>query len=224
MFPIHDDQPRYSKPVITILLIVLNVAVFLHEMQLDDFSRNYFIGHFGLIPERLSHNYLSLITSQFLHGGWLHIIGNMLFLWAFGRSLEDTMGGLKFLAFYLLCGIAAGLTQVFFNLGSHVPTVGASGAIAGVMGAYLLKFPRARILTVVFIVVFITRIDIPAIFLIPYWFLIQLFNGVGSIGYSNVAEGGTAWFAHIGGFLSGLLLVSVMGTQSRYMRRRDISW
>jgi membrane associated rhomboid family serine protease len=224
MFPIHDDQPRYSKPVITILLIVLNVAVFLHEMQLDDFSRNYFIGHFGLIPERLSHNYLSLITSQFLHGGWLHIIGNMLFLWAFGRSLEDAMGGLKFLVFYLLCGIAAGLTQVFFNLGSHVPTVGASGAIAGVMGAYLLKFPRARILSVVFIVVFITRIDIPAIFLIPYWFLIQLFNGVGSIGYSNVAEGGTAWFAHIGGFLSGLLLVNVMGTQSRYMRRRDVSW
>src|ERR1700733_8254371 len=147
MFPIHDDQPRYSKPVITILLIVLNVAVFLHEMQLDDFSRNYFIGHFGLIPERLSHNYLSLITSQFLHGGWLHIIGNMLFLWAFGRSLEDAMGHSKFLAFYLICGVVAGIAHVALNLYTTLPTVGASGAIAGVMGAYLVKFPRARIHT-----------------------------------------------------------------------------
>lgn len=224
MFPIHDDQPRYSKPVICILLILVNVAVFLHEMQLEDFSRNFFIQHYGLVPDRLSQSYQTLLTSQFLHAGWLHIIGNMVFLWAFGRSLEDSMGGLKFLLFYLLSGVAAGLTQVFFNQGSTAPMVGASGAIAGVMGAYLIKFPKARIFTFVFIFVFITRVDIPALFFLPYWFLIQLFNGVGSVGYSNVAEGGTAWFAHIGGFLAGMLLVLALGTQNRSARRQNLSW
>lgn len=224
MFPIHDDQPRYSKPFICILLILVNVAVFLHEMQLEDFSRNFFIQHYGLVPDRLSQSYQTLLTSQFLHAGWLHIIGNMVFLWAFGRSLEDSMGGLKFLLFYLLSGVAAGLTQVFFNQGSTAPMVGASGAIAGVMGAYLIKFPKARIFTFVFIFVFITRVDIPALFFLPYWFLIQLFNGVGSVGYSNVAEGGTAWFAHIGGFLAGMLLVLALGTQNRSARRQNLSW
>jgi membrane associated rhomboid family serine protease len=224
MFPIRDDQPRYSQPVVCVLLIVLNVAVFLHEMQLDDFSRNYFIGHYGLIPDRLAHTPFSLITSQFLHGGWLHIIANMVFLWAFGRSLEDSMGSVKFLIFYLLSGVVAGLTQTFFNQGSHVPMVGASGAIAGLMGAYLIKFPRARIHSLVFIFVFITRIDIPALFFLPYWFLTQLFNGVGSIGYANVNDGGTAWFAHIGGFVAGMLIATMFGTRKRYGGRRDISW
>jgi membrane associated rhomboid family serine protease len=217
MFPLRDDQPIRSTPVICILLIVLNAVIFLHEMQLEDYSRNYFIAHYGLVPDHLRLS--SLITSQFLHGGWLHIIGNMIFLWAFGRTLEDAMGGLKFLAFYLLCGAAAGLTQVFVNAGSHVPTIGASGAIAGVMGAYLVKFPRARIHSLVFIFVFITMVDIPVLFFLPYWFLMQFVYGVGSIGYSNVSEGGTAWFAHIGGFIAGMILVKVMGTQARYVRR-----
>jgi membrane associated rhomboid family serine protease len=222
MFPLRDDQPRYSKPVVCILLIVLNAVVFLHEMQLDDYSRNFFIAHYGVIPEHF-HAY-TLITSQFLHGGWLHIIGNMVFLWAFGRSLEDTMGSFKFLIFYLLCGVAAGLTQAFVTAGSHVPSIGASGAIAGVMGAYVLRFPKAQIHSLVFIFVFITRLEIAAIFFIPYWFLMQLLNGAGSIGYSNVSESGVAWFAHIGGFIAGMLLVNLMGTHSRYVRGRQYRW
>jgi membrane associated rhomboid family serine protease len=222
MFPLRDDQPIYSKPVVCILLIVLNAVVFLHEMQLEDYSRNFFIGHYGVTPDHF--HFYTLITSQFLHGGWMHIIGNMVFLWAFGRGLEDAMGSLKFLAFYLLCGMAAGLTQAYVTAGSNVPAIGASGAIAGVMGAYVLKFPKAQIYTLVFIVVFITRVDIPAIFFIPYWFLTQVFNGAGSIGYSNVSEGGTAWFAHIGGFIAGMILVTVMGTQSRYVRGRQYRW
>jgi rhomboid family protein len=222
MFPLSDDQPRYSKPFICTLLIVLNAVVFLHEMQLEDYSRNFFIARYGVIPDHF-HLY-TLVTSQFLHGGWLHIIGNMIFLWAFGRSLEDAMGSFKFLAFYLLCGIAAGFTQAYVTSGSNVPSIGASGAIAGVMGAYVLKFPRAYIHSLVFIFVFITRFDIPAFFFIPYWFITQLFNGLGSIGYSNVSEGGTAWFAHIGGFIAGMILVSVIGTQSRYVRGRQYRW
>jgi membrane associated rhomboid family serine protease len=222
MFPLRDDQPTYSKPVVCVLLIVLNVVVFLHEMQLDDYSRNYFMMRYGLVPDhfRLS----NLITMQFLHAGWLHIIGNMIFLWAFGKSLEDAMGSAKFLVFYLLSGVAAALAQVLFSPGSHVPMVGASGAIAGVMGAYLLKFPRAHIYSLVFIFVFITRMEIPALFFLPYWFLTQLLNGYGTVAYSHLSEGGVAYFAHIGGFIAGMVLVLMLGTQNRYVRRRDISW
>jgi len=222
MFPLRDDQPHYSQPIVVLLLIAINAMVFLHEMQLDPYSRNYFIAHYGVVPDHVS--LLTLVTSQFLHGGWLHIIGNMVFLWAFGRSLEDAMGSAKFFAFYLASGIAAGLTQVFFNAGSHVPTVGASGAIAGVMGAYLIKFPRARIMTLVFIFVFLTRIEVPALFFLPYWFVTQVFNGVGSVAYSHLTDGGTAWFAHIGGFLAGIVLVTVLGTQRRYVRPRSVTW
>lgn len=222
MFPIRDDQPTYSKPVVCILLIVINVVVFLHEMQLDDYSRNYFIQHYGVVPDRLRLS--SLITMQFLHGGWLHIIGNMVFLWAFGKSLEDAMGSGKFLFFYLASGVIAALTQVVFNPGSLVPMVGASGAIAGVMGGYLLKFPRARIYSLVFIFIFVTRMEIPALFFLPYWFLTQLVSGYGSVAYSNVSEGGTAYFAHIGGFVAGMILVVMLGTQNRYVRRRRVNW
>ena len=222
MFPLRDDQPHYSTPVAIVLLIVLNAMVFLHEMQLDPYSRNYFIAHYGIIPDRL--NFLTLVTSQFLHGGWLHIIGNMVFLWAFGRSLEENLGTLKFLLFYLASGIAAGLAQAFFSAGSNVPTVGASGAIAGVMGAYLIKFPRARILTFVFFL-FIFRVEVPALFFLPYWFITQVFNGVGAVAYSHLTDGGTAWWAHIGGFLAGIALISVMGTERRrYAPRRSVTW
>jgi len=222
MFPLHDDQPRQSRPVVVVLLIVLNVMVFLHEMQLDPYSRNFFIAHYGVVPDHWS--LLTLVTSQFLHGGWWHIIGNMVFLWAFGRSLEDAMGSGRFAILYLASGIAAGLAQVFFNAGSHVPTVGASGAIAGVMGAYLIKFPRAKILSLVFLFIFITRVEIPALIFLPYWFLTQLFNGFGSVAYSHLSDGGTAWWAHIGGFLAGILLVSVMRTDRPYVRRRSVTW
>ncbi len=222
MFPLRDDQPLSSKPLVCTLLIILNVVVFLHEMQLEPFSRNYFVGHYGLIPNHLRFPFTPLITSQFLHAGWMHIIGNMIFLWAFGRSLEDAMGSGKFLLFYLASGVLAGVTQVFFNPDSNLPMVGASGAIAGVMGAYLIKFPRARILTLVFLI-FITRVEIPAMLYLPYWFFTQLLNGYGTVAYSHLQEGGTAWFAHIGGFIAGMILVTFMGTENRYRHKR-LSW
>src|SRR2546427_5949175 len=149
MFPLRDTQPSYSRPLITTLIIVVNVLVFLYEFSLDDYSRNYFIARYGLIPVRL--HPFAFLTSMFLHGGWLHIIGNMWFLWIFGDNIEDVLGHTKYLVFYVLCGIAAGMTQTFFNAGSRLPMVGASGAIAGVMGAYLVKFPHSRIVTLVFV-------------------------------------------------------------------------
>jgi len=222
MFPIRDTQPSYSRPVVTILIIVLNVLVFLYEFSLDDYSRNYFIASYGLIPDRL--HVSALFTSMFLHGGWLHIIGNMWFLWIFGDNVEDVLGHGKYLIFYLLCGVAAGMTQVMFNPYSRLPMVGASGAIAGVMGAYLIKFPQSRIITVVFIFIFLTRIEVPAVLMLLYWFAIQLFSGLGSIGYSQANQGGTAFFAHVGGFIAGMILVKLLGTREKYLRRSDLNW
>lgn len=222
MFPLRDDRPTYSPPIVTTLLIVACALVFFFELSLDEYSRNYFITLYGIVPVHLRP--VTLITSMFLHGGWAHIIGNMLFLWAFGKSLEDAMGHTKFLAFYFICGIAAGITHVAFNSYSPMPTVGASGAIAGVMGAYLIKFPRARIHTLIFILFFLTTADIPAAFILVYWFLMQLFSGYGSIAHTNVTDAGVAWFAHVGGFVTGMILVNLMGTRTRYFPRRDIYW
>lgn len=219
MFPLRDDRPTSTPPIVTILLIVACAMVFFHEITLDDFSRNYFVEKYGMVPARFTLE--TVVTSMFVHGGWMHIIGNMLFLWAFGKSLEDAMGHVKFFSFYMLCGIVAGFVQLFFNLNSRVPTVGASGAIAGVMGAYLLKFPRAYIHTLVFIIVFVTTTEIPAWFFVIFWFATQLFSGYGSLTQTQVSEGGTAWFAHIGGFLAGMLLVTMMGTRNRYVQRRQ---
>lgn len=222
MFPLRDDQPRYSPSIITIILIVLNVFVFLFETSLDDWAQNEFLKQYALVPGHFRP--FTLISAMFLHGGWMHIASNMIFLWAFGRSLEDAMGHGRYLLFYLLCGIAAGATHLFFSYGSRVPTVGASGAIAGVMGAYLLKFPRARIHTLVVFIIFITTFDIPAMVLLVYWFVTQLFNGIGSVGYSHVSEGGTAWFEHIGGFIAGMILVSTIGIRARVYRRPSVYW
>jgi membrane associated rhomboid family serine protease len=222
MFPLRDDRPTYSAPIVTTLLIVACALVFFFELSLDEYSRDYFINQYGLVPAHMRP--VTLITSMFLHGGWMHIIGNMLFLWAFGKSLEDAMGHAKFLAFYLICGVAAGITHVFFNPGITLPTVGASGAIAGVMGAYLVTFPRAKIHTLVFLFIFVTMADIPAAFILVYWFLTQLLSGYGSIAHTHVTDGGVAWFAHIGGFITGMILVRFMGARTRYFPRRDIYW
>ena len=222
MFPIRDTQPSYSRPVITTLIIALNVAVFLHEITLDPFSRNHFIQIYGLVPVHF--RFPAVLTSMFLHGGWMHIIGNMWFLWIFGDNVEDVLGHTKYVVFYLLCGLAAGMTQVLFSPGSRVPMVGASGAIAGVMGAYLIKFPHSRIITLVFILFFVTTIEVPAVLMLLYWFFIQLVSGVGTIGYSHLSQGGTAFFAHVGGFVAGMVLVGVMGTRQKYARRQDLNW
>ena len=220
MFPLRDDRPTYSPPVVTTLLIIACALVFFYELTLDAYSRNYFITRYGTVPAHL--HPVTLLTSMFLHGGWSHIFGNMLFLWAFGKSLEDAMGHTKFLSFYLLGGVIAGIAQVLANFYSSMPTVGASGAIAAVMGAYLIKFPRARIHTLVFVLFFVTTTDIPAAFILIYWFVMQLFSSYGSIAYTQVMDSGVAWFAHIGGFLAGMLLVKIMGT--RNVQRRDLNW
>jgi membrane associated rhomboid family serine protease len=222
MFPLRDTQPSYSRPVVTVFVIVFNILVFLFEISLDPYSRNAFIGEYALVPDRF--HAANLVTSMFLHGGWMHVLGNMWFLWIFGDNVEDILGHGKYLLFYFACGIAAALTHLFFNPLSRVPTVGASGAIAGVMGAYMVKFPRSRIITLVFVFIFVTTFEVPAVIMLAYWFVIQLFSGLGTVGYSQVSEGGTAWFAHVGGFLTGVLLIRLLGTRQPYMRRRDLSW
>jgi membrane associated rhomboid family serine protease len=222
LFPLRDDRPTYTAPIVTTLLILACALVFIFELLLDDYSLNHFIAMYGIVPARL--RLPTLFTSMFLHSGWSHIIGNMLFLWAFGKSLEDAMGHSKFLGFYLSCGVISALIHVLFNFYSRVPTIGASGAIAGVMGAYLLKFPRANIRTLVFIIIFVTTVDIPAALLLIYWFILQLSSGFGAIANTQVTNAGVAWFAHIGGFLAGMGLIQFFNTRTRYYRRRDIYW
>ncbi len=222
MIPLRDTQPSRSTPVVTAAIITVNVLVFLYQVSLDPFSRNHFIAEFAIIPDRLQP--LTILTSMFLHGGWMHLIGNMWFLWIYGDNIEDILGHGRYVLFYLGCGIAAALAHTVLNADSHAPTIGASGAIAGVMGAYLIKFPRSRILTLVPVFIFVTTVEVPAVFILAYWFVIQFFSGVGSIGYSHLSEGGVAWFAHVGGFLTGMLLIVLMKTRERYRLRRDLYW
>lgn len=209
-------------PVVTIGIIVINVVIFIYELSLDDFSRNYLIATYGLIPARFHAD--NLVTSMFLHGGWLHLLGNMWFLWIFGDNIEDILGRWKYVLFYLLAGVAAALTHVVMNPYSRVPTVGASGAIAGVMGAYIVTFPRARVLTLVPIFILFTWLELPAIFVIGFWFIIQVFSGVASIGYSQLHEGGTAWWAHVGGFVAGIVLIKLLPTKRPHRRRPELHW
>jgi membrane associated rhomboid family serine protease len=213
MIPLRSSEPHYTRPTVNLVLIAMNVVVFLYELSMPNYALNRFIMTHGLVPDRLS--YVSILTSMFIHGGFLHIAGNMWFLWIFGRGVEDILGHAKYLFLYFACGFAAALLFILLNANSTVPTVGASGAIAGVMGAYLIKFPRAYIRTLVFIVVFITTIDIPAFFLLLYWFAIQFFSGLGSVGYSAQMSGGVAWFAHVGGFLAGMALMFIIPTKQR---------
>ena len=224
MIPLRDTIPSRSTPVVTILIIVTNVLVFLYMLSLDPYEQNHFIRQYAVVPARLHPS--ALITCMFLHGGWMHIIGNMWFLWVYGDNVEDVLGHFKYLVFYLLCGVVAGFTQYAIDPTSHVPTLGASGAIAGVMGAYLSKFPHSRILTVIPIIVFWTTIEVPAVIILVYWFILQFFSGLGSIAESQASHGGggVAFFAHVGGFIAGMVLVSVMGTKERYSRRRDLQW
>ena len=222
MFPLRDNRPTSTFPLVTVLLIAACVLAYIYQSLLDPFSQNYFLARYALIPAQFRP--VTLVTSMFMHAGFWHILGNMIFLWAFGKSLEDAMGHVKFFSFYMLCGIVAGIVQMYLSADSRVPTVGASGAIAGVMGAYLLKFPRAYIHTLVFVIFFVTTTEIPAWFFVIFWFGMQLLGGYGSLTTTQVASGGTAWFAHIGGFLAGMLLVTLMGTRNRYVQRRENVW
>jgi membrane associated rhomboid family serine protease len=199
-------------PVVTIALIVINTAVFLYEISLGP-ALGPFMAAYGLVPAHVTlglrygevgvaESIAPFFTCMFLHGGWWHLIGNMWFLWIFGDNVEDTLGSVRFLLFYLLCGLAAGAAQYLAQPASALPTVGASGAIAGVLGAYALLFPGAKILTLVPIIFVLQVIEVPAVVMLGIWFLMQILNG--SVATLGTATGGVAWWAHIGGFLAGL--------------------
>jgi membrane associated rhomboid family serine protease len=215
MIPLRSSERHYMPPTVTLILILINVLVFVYELSFSRYGLNRFIATYGMVPDRF--HWSQLLTSMFIHGGFMHILGNMWFLWVFGRGVEDLVGHGRFLVFYLACGVAAGLIQMMVNPSSPIPTVGASGAIAGVMGGYLVKFPRARVVTLIFIFIFITTVDLPAAVLLLYWFAIQFFSGFGSIADSQAWQGGdVAYFAHIGGFLAGMGLIFLLPAKQRY--------
>lgn len=211
MIPLSDDVPSRRFPLVTTGLIVVNVLCFLYEVSLGP-GVDLLIRNFGALPLRLvtqSANplvWLTLLTSMYLHGGWAHLIGNMLYLWIFGDNVEDRMGRGRFFAFYTLCGLLSGLAQVLAAPRSPVPAVGASGAIAGVLGAYLLLFPKARVRTLITGVVFYTTIYLPAVVVLGGWFVIQFLNGLMTLD-SALQTSGVAWWAHIGGFVVGMALL-----------------
>ena len=220
LFPIKVTQSSYSRPLVTVSLIVANVLVFLHQVSLDPYSLHQYVADYGLRPNPHYFHFANIFTAMFVHANWVHVGGNMLFLWVFGGNVEDILGHGKFLLFYLLCGLAAALAQMASNPLSIVPMVGASGAIAGVMGAYLVKFPRSRV-EMLFFAIFFFRFDVAAWFMLAYWFVIQI---VGGFDVTEASQGGTAFFAHLGGFVAGIVLVNVMGARERFSRRRDLSW
>jgi membrane associated rhomboid family serine protease len=218
MFPVSDVIPSRTVPVVTVALIVLNALVFLYQVTMSQAELLAFVASYAVVPAGFWAP--SLVTSQFLHAGWMHIIWNMVYLWIFGDNVEDRLGHVRYLIFYLGAGVAAGLLQVMFNPFSGVPMVGASGAIAGVMGAYFVLYPHSRVLTAVFLIIFIDLVEIPAVFFLGIWFLMQLLSGIGSLGASNAAGGGTAFWAHIGGFVVGVLIGLVLRRRSRRWETR----
>ena len=207
MIPLRDSTPSRSVPVVTWLIVAANTVVFLFQLMLSNNQLDWFINNFAFIPASWQVNpvwfVVTLFTSMFMHSGWLHFIGNMWVLIIFGDNVEDRMGPLRFLIFYLLGGLAAGVLQFAFAPLSTIPTLGASGAIAGVMGAYILLFPHARVDTIVMLIFYFRHINVPAWIYLGFWFLTQLFSGVMALG--QVAVGGVAWWAHIGGFAFGAL-------------------
>jgi rhomboid family protein len=233
VIPLRDANPTRRAPVVTLAIIATCVVVFLYQLSLSagggDAALGRFVTEWGVVPAELvrslraghvlSMEAATLVTSQFLHGGFLHIGGNMLFLWIFGNNVEDRFGRPQFLVFYLVGGIVAALAQVAIDPGSPVPTIGASGAIAATLGAYLILFPAARVTTAIFLVFFYQLIEVPAVVVLVFWFVIQLFSGIGSLGVGDAAsEGGVAFFAHIGGFIFGAavaLLVRAAGGARR---------
>jgi membrane associated rhomboid family serine protease len=210
MIPLKDDNPTRTFPIINYALIAANVAVFLYQITLPPHAYKAFLMANAMIPMRIPQflagyvgfkmAFYPMFTSMFLHGGLLHLLGNMLFLYVFGDNVEDYFGHLPYLLFYMVCGIGSGLTHSLFNLHSSLPALGASGAISGVMGAYAVLFPRARVLMLFFVFL----LPVPAYFVLGYWFLLQFLSGIGEFG--PAASGGVAWWAHIGGFLMGMVI------------------
>jgi rhomboid family protein len=230
MLPLKDDIPSQRAPVVTVTLIALNVVAFLYQLSLEGgpdavsahrgamTATEAFVFEFGAVPCRITgacawefpHPAVTIFTAMFLHGGLFHIGGNMLYLWIFGDNVEDTLGHGRFLVFYLLSGVAAALAETAIAPGSKVPMIGASGAISGVLGAYLLLFPYATVLTLVTFGFFIRFVHIPVIIVLGFWIVVQFMNGVLTLGSGPAGGGGVAWFAHIGGFLAGMVLLFVL--------------
>lgn len=217
MIPLRDSTRSGSFPFVTVALIILNIYVYLQQFFLTTPQLEQLLYYYALIPvfltERFQASVLSallyppLVTSFFLHGSWFHVLFNMLYLWIFGDNIEDRLGHARFLLFYLLCGVIANLSHVLIDPFSPIPLVGASGAIAGVLGAYFIAFPRARITSLLIIFVFVTIRNIPAVYFLLFWFIIQLINGITNIGLMGNS---VAWWAHIGGFLSGMVLLLLL--------------
>jgi len=217
MIPLKDINPSRSFPIVNLTIILICSVVWLYEVSLEEYEFNRFIYNFGLVPVEVFSKPYQLFTHMFLHGSWLHIIGNMWFLWVFGDNVEDRLGKFKYLLFYVLSGLGAAVIQslVSFLTGAvHVPMVGASGAISGVLGAYLYLFPHARILALVPVFFFMTFMELPAVFFIGMWVFIQIINGLITLPF--VSMGGVAWFAHIGGFFVGYKLVRVFYRRRLY--------
>jgi membrane associated rhomboid family serine protease len=217
MLPLRDENPRRTFPFVTYILIGMNILAFLWELSLGDalqralFSVAFIPSRFWITGYWVA-DLQTIVVSMFLHGGLMHIGSNMLYLFIFGDNIEDRLGHTRYAIFYLLCGFLATLAHAFFSPTSRIPAIGASGAIAGVLGAYLLLFPHARVMTAIPIFFFITFREIPAVFILGFWFVLQLFSGVGSLGVADAQDmGGVAYFAHIGGFVAGMLLVGVFG-------------
>jgi membrane associated rhomboid family serine protease len=219
MIPLRDVIPTRTTPYLTVGIVILNTVVFGYELLLGD-DVDQFVLYFGLVPAAFS--WVAVLTSMFVHGGFLHFAGNMLYLWIFGDNVEDRMGHGRFLVFYLLCGAAAALAQTAASPQSLIPMVGASGAIAGVMGAYFVLYPRSRIVTLLPIIIFFQVIEVPAIFFLGFWLLMQLLSGVGSIASATSGEpaGGIAFWAHVAGFATGVASVVVF----RRPERQRVEW
>jgi len=224
MFPLRDDNPKSITPIVTMGIIIINVIVFFYQLSLGTRGGQVFVYQYGAIPavimggETLPQQLhaipaqWTIFTSMFLHGGWAHLIGNMWYLWIFGDNVEEAMGPFRYLIFYVICGLLASLSHILSGIGSVIPSIGASGAISGILGAYLLLYPRARVLTLIFLGFFIRMIYIPAGFVLGFWFVLQLLSG--SLA-SKQNAGGVAFWAHIGGFLAGLVLVNLFRKRRR---------
>jgi len=240
VIPLRDDIRSQTTPVINVTLIVLNVLAFVYQLMLGP-ELNQFLREFAVIPALYYHSAMvtvggglrevtpvdltvPLFTSMFLHGGFMHLGGNMLYLWIFGDNVEDRMGHGRYLVFYLLCGVAASAGHIWSSPASRVPSLGASGAIAGVLGAYLLLYPKARVVTLLPLGFFTQVIQVPALFFLGFWFLQNFLYGLFSLNVQSAQSGGVAWWAHIGGFVAGVALVWVFKKPAYRPRERDTWW
>jgi membrane associated rhomboid family serine protease len=220
MIPIRDTIPSSRVPIVNYVLIFANLGLFFYEISLGE-NLPSFLERFAVIPARLlgggdfsARDLLTPVTAMFLHGGWMHVLGNMLYLYIFGDNVEDTLGHGRYLLFYIACGVASFAVQIGFQPASAVPNIGASGAIAGVLGAYFLLFPRARVVTLLPLFIFFTVVDIPAVVFLGLWFLLQFLSGTVSLGRA-AATGGVAWWAHVGGFVAGVVFLKVFSIRGR---------